>query len=171
MENIALLTPSQEFQDFMEMQPGVAKNIVYYRQMMGRTTPEANICKKDGCVYYSYSEVGYKKSKNNYYLHRTRKAGFTLNEKGKLSIWFNKSIFEIPHINKVFEYYNFNWLTNYRLQHYITKGIFEKMLTGKITNSTDVIKEYFKKMRINGSPALFVKFLEKCDILVHQVEK
>lgn len=163
MENVILLPVQQEFHDFMKMEPGVPKNIIYYRQMMGRTFTEANICKKDGCIYYSCTDMSFKKSKNSYYVQRKNRNGFTVDKKGKINVWFGKNIYEIPHIDKVFQYFNFNWITNSRIYPYITKGILEKMIAGKITNTTEIIKEYFKKMHINASPSLFIKFLDKCD--------
>ena len=163
MENVILLPVQQEFHDFMKMEPGVPKNIAYYRQIMGRTFTEANICKKDGCIYYSCTDMSFKKSKNSFYVQRKNRNGFTVDKKGKINVWFGKNIYEIPHVDKVFQYFNFNWITNSKIYPYITKGILEKMIAGKITNSTEIVKEYFKKMHINASPSLFIKFLDKCD--------
>jgi len=157
MENIQLVTPQQEFRSFMAMPDGLLKNITYQNTISGRTFCEASICKKDDHIYYSCNNFKVVKStKSSYYIKRCSKDGFTINPKGKISIWYNKSIFQIPYINEVFKYFNFNWLSPY-LGLFITKGIFEKMVAGKITNNLDVSKAYLKAMRINASPSLFLK--------------
>ena len=56
----------------------------------------------------------------------------------------------------VFKYFNFNWFSQ-RLYPFVTKGIFEKMVAGKITNNTEVCKAYIKAMRLNCSPNLFLQ--------------
>jgi len=159
MQNIQIVAPGPEFTDFMAMPNGIAKNICYYNSIQGRAFFEANLCKKeDGTVYYSHSSVKVKKSKESYYVMKSDKSGFTLSDKGKLSIWFGKNVFQIPHIESVFNYYNFNWLSN-KLYPYVTKSIMEKMFMGKITNETEVVKAYFKAMRINASPSLFLQLI------------
>lgn len=163
MENVSLKQLPQEYYDFMNMENGVMKNITYHRNIMGKTFSEANICKKEGCVYYSYNELVIKKTKNNsYYSKRKSRDGFTVDTKGKINVWYNKNVFQIPFINDVFNYFNFNWL-NQKLNPFITKGIMEKMFAGKITNNSDIVKSYFKVMHINASPALFLKLLELTD--------
>ena len=160
METIHLVQPQQEFKDFMSMPDGLAKNVSYYNNMYSRAFTEASITKKDGCIYYSANTFKIVKStKSSYYIKRINKDGFTIDEKGKVSFWFNKSIFQMPHINEIFKYFNFNWL-DVKLYPFITKGIFEKMVAGKITNSTDVCKAYLKAMRINCSPALFLQLFQ-----------
>lgn len=153
MENIILQPVQQEYIDFMSLPMGVAKNIQYYNVIQGRQFWESNLCKKDGCVYYSHSVFIVKKSKNGYYKQNKTRDGFTLNEKGKLSIWFGKSIFQVPGVRDVFNHFNLNWF-NDRLQLYVTKTIAEKMLTGKITNNLDVVKAYMKAMKLNCSARL-----------------
>lgn len=159
MENIVLEPVQQEYVDFMSLPTGVYKNIQYYNNIQGRVFGESGLCKKDGCVYYSHTTFKVKKSKNGYYRQNAQKNGFTLNEKGKLSVWYGKSIFDIPHIRDVFKHMNLNWL-NDRLQPYITKGIAEKMLTGKITNNLEIMKAYIKVMRFNCSPRALYHVIE-----------
>lgn len=163
MENIQLLTPDKELTDFMSLEHSVAKNIAYYNKISGRNYEESNIYKKDGLIHYSYTTLKVMKSKNSYYFKRTNKEGFTINEKGKLKMWFGKSVLQLPGLNLLFKYYNFNWFDQ-RLYPYLTKTILEKMFAGKITNNLDVVKTYFKLMRINASPTLFLKMIEVCGI-------
>lgn len=170
MENTILIPLPQEVRDFINMEPGILKNLKYYKEMMGRNYFEANICKKDGCIYYSCNTLAFKKSKNSYYLQNKTRDGFTIDEKGKMKVWYGKNIFQIPNIDKVFEHFNFNWLTNYKIYPYITKGIFEKMVAGKITNTTDIIKAYFKAMRINASPALFLRTLNLSGVTISKTD-
>ena len=159
MENIVLQPVQQEYTDFMSLPMGVYKNIQYYNGIQGRGFFESNFCKKDGCMYYTHTVFKVKKSKNSYYRHNTTKNGFTVNEKGKLSVWYGKTIFDIPGIWKLFEHLNMNWLSS-KLINYITKGIAEKILNGKITNNTGVVKAYIKAMRLDCSPSLLLTVIE-----------
>jgi hypothetical protein len=157
MEIIPIIPVRQEYKDFMSMPDGLNKNITFYNNLQGLQFTEANICKKDGLTYYSVSSFKIVKStKSSYYTKRTARDGFTINEKGKLKVWFGKNIYQIPHIMELFKYYNFNWLHTGMLQ-FMTKTIVEKMISGKLTNNLDVAKEYIKLMRLKCSPALFVK--------------
>ena len=169
MEKIELIGFSKLYTDFMSMESGVTKNVFYYKNITQCQFTEANILKKDGCIHYSHSTVKIQKTKNSYYIKRIGKNGFTIDEKGKLKVWFNQSVFQIPEIKKVFEHFRFNWLHNC-ITPYITKGILEKMFAGKITNNLDVVKQYLKVMRIKASPALFFKltndsYYNKQDVL------
>ena len=171
MEKIELIGFSKLYTDFMSMENGVAKNVFYYKNITQHQFTEATILKKDGCIYYSYSTVKIQKTKDSYYIKRVGKDGFTIDEKGKLKIWFNKSVFQIPLIQEIFKYFRFNWLHDCVIP-YITKTILEKMFAGKITNNLDVVKQYLKVMRIKASPALFYKLISfnyftKQDILRH----
>jgi len=164
METVQLIQPTEQFTEFMALPDGLAKNIRYYNNISGNSFTEASIAKKDGCIYYASNVFKIVKStKSSYYIKRVTKDGFTIDQKGKLSVWFNKSIFQIPFINEVFKYFNFNWLS-VKLHPFITKGIFEKMVANKITNNTDVCKAYIKAMRINCSPALFLNLFETTSI-------
>jgi hypothetical protein len=158
MENIILEPVQQEYTDFMSLPMGVYKNIQYYNNIQGKVFFESNLCKKEGCTYYSHVLFKMKKSKNGYYRQNTQKHGFTL-EKGKLSIWYGKNIFEVPGIWKVFEHMNLNWL-NTKLMPYVTKGIAEKLLNGKITNNMELVKAYIKVMRLNCSGKLLYSTIE-----------
>lgn len=153
MENIVLQPVQQEYKDFMSLPMGVYKNIQYYNNINGRNFFESNLCKKDGCTYYSATTFRVKKSKNGYYRQNTEKHGFTFDQKGKLSVWYGKNIFEVPGIWSVFTHLNMNWLDAH-LMLYVTKGIAEKMLSGKLTNNIDVVKAYIKVMRLQCSPRL-----------------
>jgi hypothetical protein len=159
MENVVLQPVQQEYVDFMSLPMGVYKNIQYYNTMQGRAFFEANLCKKDGFTYYTHTTFKVKKSKNGYYRQNSQKYGFTLDQKGKLSVWYGKNIFEIPGIHAIFNHMNLNWF-NVKLIPYVTKGIAEKMLTGKISNNTDLLKAYIKVMRLNCSPKLLHSVIE-----------
>ena len=159
MENIILQPVQQEFTDFMSLPMGVYKNIQYYNGIQGRSFFESNLFKKEGCMYYSYTIFKVKKSKNGYYRQNTSKNGFTLNEKGKLSVWFGKNIFEVPGIWNLFSHLNMNWF-NSLLVNYTTKTIVEKILTGKLTNNIDVVKAYIKVMKLQCSPRLLFHVIE-----------
>ncbi len=158
MENKILQPVQQDYTDFMNLPAGVYKNVQYYNSMQGRAFAESSLCRKEGCTYYSYTNFKVKKSKNGFYRQNTQKYGFTLDQKGKLSIWFGKNIFELPGITDVFNELNLNWF-NRNLTLYVTKGIAEKMLTGKITNNLDLVKAYIKVARLTCSPKILCDYL------------
>lgn len=171
MENIVLLSPEENFTNFMSLPEGTYKNIVYNKEIRGHTFKEANIAKDGGKTYYSVSSFQVMKNKGAYYVKRTHKDGFTLNEKGKVSVWFGKTIFNLPHLILVCKYFNMNWFST-QLMPYITKSIFEKMLSGKLTNNSDIMKAYVKINRLDVSPKKFLdtvmdKQWTKSDLLRH----
>jgi hypothetical protein len=134
--------------------------------MQGRNFIESSITKKDGCTYYAINNFKVVKStKSSYYAKRVTRDGFTITEKGKLSVWFGKSIFQVPHITDVFKHFNFNWFSD-KLYGFVTKGIFEKMMSGKITNNLDLCKAYIKAMRLNCSPALFLQLFTSNEVMI-----
>ncbi len=159
MENIVLETPAQEYKDFMSLPMGIYKNLQYQNNIQSRGFIESALCKKEGCTYYTYTVFKVRKSKNGYYRQNTQKYGFTLNEKGKLSVWFGKNIFEVPGVSEVFKHMNLNWL-NTKLMPFVTKGIAEKLLNNKITNNMDLLKAYIKVMRLKCSPKLLYNVIE-----------
>jgi len=159
MEVIKLKTPQEELKQFLDMPAGITKNIKYHSQMTGRRFTESNICYKDGNIYYAVNDLVIKKGKaGSYYIKQGSKDGFTIDEKGKMKVWYNKNIFQIPFISDVFKHFNFNWF-NEKLYPYVTKGIFEKMVKGTVSNNNDIVKAYFKAMHINASPSLFLKLI------------
>jgi len=160
MENVVIIPVGTDYTEFMSLPSGVHKNSRYYNLMQGRSFAEANLCKKDGCIYYSHRVFKIKKSKNGFYRQNTSKNGFTLDEKGKLSVWYGKNIFELQNIWAVFSHFNMNWL-NAKLVPYITKTIAAKILTGKLTGNLDVVKAYIKMMRLNCSPKFMLQAIEE----------
>lgn len=160
MEVIKLRTPQEELKQFLDMPAGITKNIKYQNDMTGRRFTDSNICYKDGNIYYAVNDLVVKKGKaGSYYVKQASKDGFTIDQKGKMKVWYNKNIFQIPFISDVFKHFNFNWF-NEKLYPYVTKGIFEKMVKGTVTNNTEVVKAYFKAMHINASPSLFLKLID-----------
>lgn len=160
METIQLRPLPKEYYDFMSMEEGIAKNAVYYKEMVSRQFIECHVFKKEGNTYFAVNAFVVKKSKNSFYLKNVKKDGMTINEKGKVSIWFNKTIYNFPLMHELYNYYNFNWL-NSKLYPFLTKSTLEKMIAGKITNSLEVVAAYFKSVRIKLSPALFMKIINQ----------
>lgn len=155
MTNTILFEKDSRFYEFMNMEPGIRKNIFYGKHIMSTPFPEVSVCKKDdGHIYFSTSVTKIKRNKSSYYAQVSGKAGFTINPKGKISVWFGQNIFQMSQISFFYRHMNYNWLST-NLYPYITKSILEKMVAGKITNNIDVCRAYLKVMRINASPKLF----------------
>jgi hypothetical protein len=163
MQNITIVKRDQHIQDFLDMQPSISKNLKFVNEMSSRQFHEANLCIDGEKIYFSCSTMKIcKGSKGAFYIRKTKKDGFTYENK-KLKIWFGKSIFELPYVSSVFAHLNCNWL-NYKLMPYITKTVAEKILSKKITNNIDLLKEYLKLMRINASPKMLYCLINRKDI-------
>jgi hypothetical protein len=105
-------------------------------------------------MYYSYTQYVVKRNGNAYYLKQGQKAGFTF-EKKKLKIWWGKNIQELPFLPVLLKHLGMEWF-EYKMYKYLTKGLFEKMLRGDITNPMDYCKAYLKAVRMKTvSPKLF----------------
>lgn len=152
---------TQETKEFLDLPDGPYKNLQYINKMRGVSLVEGSLLiKDDGVIHYSY--INYKLQPNKtggYYKKATEKHGFTLNEKGKLKIWFGENPGSIPLLDKVLTALKIDWLKG-GLMHFLTKGVLEKVLTGKVTNPTDFAKAYLKANRIKASHSLFLKAVD-----------
>jgi hypothetical protein len=138
------------------MEDGIYKNILYSRDFISRQFIESDLIKTDdGKIYFVYNIYTIKKGKKYYIKNKSRK-GFTLDEKGKLSIWFGSDIAGNPNFINALKALNIDWFINEgnKLWPFMTKTLFEKVITGKITNPIDFLSGYLKLSRINASPKL-----------------
>lgn len=149
----------------MSLEPGSYKRFMYYQNVANRTYADANLLiKDDGVIHYSYTTYKMKRSKDGYYRSNAKRQGFTLDEKGKLKIWFGGTVQGIPHLTDVLKALNKEWFT-LGLMGILTKGLLEKVLNSKITNPTDYAKAYIKVMRINCSPKLLLNAVTQHNIV------
>jgi hypothetical protein len=156
MEKIIITARASELVDFLAMEDGIYKNILYNRDFINRQFIESDLLKTDdGKIYFVCNTYTIKKGKKYYIKNKSRK-GFTLNEKGKLSIWFGSDIAGNPNFINALQALNIDWFINEgnKLWPFMTKTLFEKVITGKITNPIDFLSGYLKLSRINASPKL-----------------
>lgn len=156
MEKIIITPRASELIDFLAMEDGIYKNILYSRDFINRQFIESDLLKTDdGKIYFVYNIYTIKKGKKYYIKNKSRK-GFTLDEKGKLSIWFGSDIAGNPNFINALKALNIDWFINEgnKLWPFMTKTLFEKVITGKITNPIDFLSGYLKLSRINASPKL-----------------
>jgi hypothetical protein len=153
MQTIQLADVRQEVKDFLAMPDGIKKNIVYNRNFSGNNTSKANILiKDDGTIHYSHNT--YKISKGvKYFLKPIGKSGFTVEPNGRMRVWFNAKLQNIPFIDEVLKHLKREWVQSCYLQ-YITPSLLGKIIVGKITNPHDLCKAILKMYRTQGSPAL-----------------
>ena len=156
MENVILSSIHKSLLEFMAIPNGPMKNYKFSQRSTSLTSAESNITYKDGCMYYSKSNVKVLKSKHGYFLRRDSKEGFTLDEKGKLQIWYNKQPKKLTDISTVIKHLGNDWFLESYLP-YLTKGILEKILNGKITNPLGFFEAWLKAQRIKASPRLVYK--------------
>lgn len=165
MERIVINEMPESVKEFFQMPDSLYKNIVYRRNHLGSNYVESDIIKTDtGCIHYCMNQYMIKKGKKYYKKLKSRK-GFTLDEKGKLKIWYGSDISNNPHFFNVLKPLNIDWFTDSKnanvLWSFMTKTLFEKILNGKITNPIDYLKGYLKLSRIDASPKLLYDLLRQ----------
>jgi hypothetical protein len=170
-ETITIVSVQQEYLDFMALEPGTYKRFQYYKDIQSTEFFEANITKKNGMIYYSYLSFTVKRSKDSYYRKPKKKHGFTLDDKGKLKIWFGTDVKALPFLHQVILALGHNWFNNIQCMNIMTKGLLEKVLNGKITNLLDYVKAYTKVCRINCSPKLLLQAIEKRNLNVININQ
>jgi hypothetical protein len=163
MEKIIINTRPNEIDEFLAMEDGVYKNIIYNRTITNKEFVESDLMKSDdGKIYYANSIYKVKKGKK-YYVKLKSKKGFTVDEKGKLKIWYGSDVTSNPHFCTALRALKIDWFTNEeeKLWPFMTKTLFEKVITGKITNPIDYLSAYLKLSRINASPKLLYSLCKK----------
>ena len=163
MERIIINTKPTDIAEFLEMEDGVYKNIIYNRTITNKEFIESDLIKTDdGKIHYGYSVYKVKKGKK-YYVKLKSKKGFTVDEKGKLKVWYGSDVASNPHFFTALKALNIDWFTNEgeKLWPFMTKTLFEKVITGKITNPIDYLSGYLKLSRINASPKLLYSLCKK----------
>ena len=156
MEKIIITPRASELVDFLAMEDGIYKNILYNREFINRQFIESDLLKTDdGKIYFVWNTYTLKKGKKYYIKNKSRK-GFTLDEKGKISIWFGSDIAGNPNFINALKALNIDWFMNEsnKLWPFMTKTLFEKVITGKITNPIDFLSGYLKLSHIKASPKL-----------------
>ena len=136
---------------FLELPSGIAKNY-RYSKIINSSLKEfetVSLFQRNDDIYFSCTNFTIGKNKNSYYLRPLNKSGLSY-KSNKLSIWFGKSVENIPHIDKLYEMMNWNFIENC-CKGYITKSILEKLFKGKITNSREILSNYAKSVRLKAS--------------------
>lgn len=170
MQTILLDFP-EIMKNFMAMENGVYKNILWNRQFKGIPYCQVNVYKDDEKLCFASNEYVIAKSKTSFYLRIRSKKGFTLDNKGKLNLWFGSNVYEMVNLDRLIAHLNLNWIEPF-MYSYLTKSGLERILNGKITNPIDFCKHYLKVNRINASPTLMYKAckekgLSKIILLLH----
>ena len=75
-------------------------------------------------------------------------------------MWFGANLAEIPHLDKLFDIMNWNFIDK-RLLSFTTKTTLKGLFSGKITNSKDFLKSYLKSVKFNCSPELLIQASNK----------
>lgn len=168
MENkqIILEDIDQNVKDFLTMDNGVYKNIVYYHNMKDRNTYFCDYRIKDGFQYFARTQYVIKKSATSYFLKVKDRKGFTVDPKGKINIWFGKAASDLPNLTPLFTHpdiFNLTWFQGRHI-YFMTKSLLEKLISGKITNSVDYYNAWYKAMRIKGTGKYLDQMVHKTSI-------
>lgn len=156
MEKIVIIPRDSRLVDFFAMEDGIYKNILFNREIANNHFAESDLVKMDdGKIHFAHTTYTVKKGKK-YYIKNKSKKGFTVDEKGKLKIWYGSDIAGNQMFSNALKALNIDWFMNEEtiLWPFMTKTLFQKVITGKITNPIDFLSGYLKLSRINASPKL-----------------
>lgn len=108
-----------------------------------------------------YAECNYKPrfNKKLFWL-LTNQKGFSFDKvTKKLKLWFGTNFIalDVAQLNKFFKLIGCEWITQARLHHFLTKGLMEKILIGKITNPREACGYIIKMNRFPKNTS--IKFL------------
>lgn len=84
----------------------------------------------------------------------------------KLKLWYGTSIGDITagvtELNTFLRHCRIEWIQNENLDKWLTKGLLEKILNGKITNPTDASKYIIQSLRLSKgtSPELLRRYIK-----------
>lgn len=159
MEHIILSDLNPEIKEFLAMPAGVKKNYAF-TQLKSNHPFKQDILYKDGCMYYGFSTYTVSRSRNGFFLKPQSRHGFTLNEKGKVTFWFGSNVKKLPGIMTVLKHLGHDWFEE-KYAIFLTKGLFEKLLTNKITNPLGFFEAWLKAQRIKASPRLVYKAIHE----------
>jgi hypothetical protein len=163
MEKIIIIPRDSKLVDFFAMEDGIYKNILFNREIASFQFAESDLVKMDdGKIHFAHTMYTVKKGKK-YYTKNKSKKGFTVDEKGKLKIWYGSDIAGNQMFSNALKALKIDWFTNEeeKLWPFMTKTLFEKVITGKITNPIDYLSGYLKLSRINASPKLLYSLCKK----------
>jgi hypothetical protein len=156
MEKIIIIPRDSKLVDFFAMEDGIYKNILFNREIASFQFAESDLVKMDdGKIHFAHTMYTVKKGKK-YYTKNKSKKGFTVDEKGKLKIWYGSDIAGNQIFSNALKALKIDWFTNEVtiLWPFMTKTLFQKVITGKITNPIDFLSGYLKLSRISASPKL-----------------
>ncbi len=164
-KRIVLKDLPDDVKKFLNMPHGVEKNIIYFDKIIGSLFPVVDIIKTDEGFYYSELQLLIKKSTHSYYVIKKNKVGFTL-KNGKVFFWgsakgasLQPNIFS--YLDLLFNEIKCDWF-DWDNQSILTKGVLERIISGKITNNFNVAKFYLRSIKMSKvSPKLFLRCLKK----------
>lgn len=158
------LATKQDVDEFMALPDGPRKHLKFDDRFKNTVYSYSELFRNEGKLHYATNTVRVKRGKNTYYLRRTTTEGFTLDDKGKLRVWFNKDIRNIAYNNltAILKALHIDWVNQLPSTYttFTTRIIFEKILNGKITNPIDFCKQVLRNIgQPKASPKLMYKAL------------
>lgn len=91
----------------------------------------------------------------------TDRKGFRFDKKTKkLTMWYGCKFDQLTHLFVFLEKIGREWVTNEGFTPWLTKGLLEKILAGKITNPLDACKYIIKANRLKCSPKLLKDYIK-----------
>jgi len=149
---ITIVKLNNEITDFIKMPDGIKKNIQYHRKFIGVGYSSANLLiREDGTVHYSHTT--YKVGRGiKYFLKKSSQQGFTVDPKGKISVWFGGKLLSIPCLSEVLKALDKEWVIDSYLP-FITNSLMGKIIAGKITNPHDLFIAILKMYRVKNASA------------------
>lgn len=154
-----LIDVIDDVKSFMEREASAYKNILYAKSFKGKEFFTISIIEEGDITYYCESSVIIMKSKQSYYFRPMNKRGFTI-DKGKFKLWFGTTSKSLS-LDIIFKHYKIDWIDK-SLYPILSPSILGSVITGKITNPTDVAKKYLSYIRCKDvSHKLYLQCLDK----------
>jgi len=134
----------KDYEEIKNASPEKQRFFYYSGKLRGVYQVEESL-EKDDKIYYSASEAKVRFGKN-IFIQRKTISGFTIDKAtNELKIWFGQKIENLTSSasNFIFEYYKMDWFNRY-FTFMLNKTIMRKIISGKITNTKDVIRQWLK---------------------------
>jgi hypothetical protein len=126
-------------------QPQEAQRFLYYSgKMRGIHCIEESL-EKDDKIYYSKYDLKVRFG-SALFSQKTCASGFTIDKTtNELKVWFGQKIENLstPACDVIFNYYKMDWFDK-KFTFMLNKTIMRKIISGKITNTKDVIRQWLR---------------------------
>lgn len=145
----------------LKHEPEAKQRFMWFSKRVEKEYKEVSLTNNDEYIVYAdvTSKVGFNKK---LYLKPCRQKGFSFNKQTKeLKLWFGTNLTALDKLKQVLNMLKLEWVTESNLTGYLTKGLLQKILVGKITNPLDACKYIitYNRFQKTTSPKFLMKWI------------